>query len=949
MRARRLLFLFVLMLQPACEPAGRLLFASPQVDPLALSLDGSLLYVANTTSNTVSVVDTASQSELLQIPVGIEPVSVAVRPDGLEVWVANHVSDSVSVIDANPASPTFHHVIETVQDLDPVANGGATWFDEPVGIAFASNQKAYVALSSRNEVAIVDVATYSVSGSLTITAQDPRAIRVRNGRLYVLAFESSNQSELSACGAGNGTSQCTFGFQTLLQVATDPNLPGVPKNVVVDPDVPDRDLFVFDTSTDALVGSPVTAVGTLLYGMAVDSQGVVYVTNTDARNHDQDGNGLAAPVSSGVGLGETLVDLDNRAFHNQISRVDCSGGGGCGAALKVPLEPAPPQQPAAGTQLATPYGIQVTADDQRVVFTAAGSDRVASANVASGTIVSRVDVGANPRGLALRDNGDGTHTAYVLETLDNTVRILNVAVNGALAVVGSVAVGSDPTPEEIRLGRIAFNSAAASSTGTFSCASCHPDAHTDQLLWVIGATCDECDQEEPRSTMPIRGLRETLPLHWDGTLGDPFGGPNGETGPGGSVAANCSANDPEGCFRHLVNASLSGVMCSQPVCPTGPSGMPGPLSDSERQNMARFLGSVSYPPARSRRIDDTVTAAASQGFADFFMDQGGNGGGVAQTCADTTGGCHALPLGVSSNSPVVGAFDAPTMRGMTDRFLQFSGGFTSPEEVMDLAAFAQGQGVIPWNPAVGLDELTVFSVAFTAFNPVYNVFPDDMFQMFEEASTGFSGAFARQVSLNSRTASGALRAGTEALLAALEERDEDQAVNLHGAGVRNGSPIQLWYLESSQEYIDQSNPPQFQLTRTQILDEAEAGTLVMTFTADLRLNTGSKPMPLISVDHSGSGPTGDPDLPVLPGDNPIGLTAVTVVAGAGVRVDGQLVEATLSCVGGTFDPFCTSNTIEVELLDPPTDPGLHLLQLENKFNQPSNELPFCVGSVNGCR
>ena len=38
------------------EGVGRDLFTSPQADPVALSPDGTRLYVANTTSNTVSLV-----------------------------------------------------------------------------------------------------------------------------------------------------------------------------------------------------------------------------------------------------------------------------------------------------------------------------------------------------------------------------------------------------------------------------------------------------------------------------------------------------------------------------------------------------------------------------------------------------------------------------------------------------------------------------------------------------------------------------------------------------------------------------------------------------------------------------------------------------------------------------------------------------------------------------
>ena len=63
-------------------------------------------------------------------------MSLALRPGGAELWVSNHVSDSVSVVDLDPASPTLHTVVRTVQELDA---DGAILFDEPVGIAFADD------------------------------------------------------------------------------------------------------------------------------------------------------------------------------------------------------------------------------------------------------------------------------------------------------------------------------------------------------------------------------------------------------------------------------------------------------------------------------------------------------------------------------------------------------------------------------------------------------------------------------------------------------------------------------------------------------------------------------------------------------------------------------------------------------------------------------------------
>jgi len=292
------------------ESPGHLQFTSPQVNPLALqpasgaTCNGNLLLVANTTSNTVDAVDTSTNLRTTQISVGMEPVNVTFRPDGCEAWVANHVSDSVSVIDTNSASASYLKVIETIQELD---TNGATRFDEPVGIAFASNTKAYVALSSLNVVAIVNASTYTVTGGLTtgalnITAQEPRAIAVRNGRLYVAAFESGNQSELSVCETENNNNntdnngQCTMGILDVFTFAVNPNLPGEQKNIVLNPDVPDRDFFVFDTTTDALLKTN-SGVGTLLYGVAVDSSDRVYVTQTDARNNV---NGIDAPAGKGT-------------------------------------------------------------------------------------------------------------------------------------------------------------------------------------------------------------------------------------------------------------------------------------------------------------------------------------------------------------------------------------------------------------------------------------------------------------------------------------------------------------------------------------------------------------------------------------------------------------------------------------------------------------------------
>jgi len=943
------------------EPVGHQSFTSPQVNPIVAAPDGSRIFVANTTSNTVEIIEPGESR--IPVGVGVEPVSLALRPGGTELWVSNHVSDSVSVVDVDPESPTFLTVIETIQDVD---GDGVSRFDEPAGIAFASDQKAYVALSSRNDVAVVDANTYQVTGRIHITAQDPRAIAVRDGRLYVAAFESSNQSELAVCPEEPpiaGT-QCSLDLADLgTFVLASPNIPGEPVEIVRDPDVPDRDLFVFDTADDSLL-DVVEGVGTLLYGLAVDSTGRAFVSLTEARNEV---NGQ---------FGQNLVDLDNRMFLNQVARVDC-GGAGCGAPTILDLEPPPPAQPARSDALATPYGIAVSEDDSIVVGTAMGTSRIFTLDAGSGAVLDVLDLNDGaaadfgqqiPKGVALVSDAEGApQTAYVLNSLENTVSVVDVSDPSALVHLEKFAVGLDPTPEPVRRGRIAFANAFASDSATFSCESCHPDNHTDQLLWRIGGACffgDCTGDDEVRSTMPVKGLRNTLPLHWDGTLGDPFGGPNGAIGNGGSEPPSCTLGDADGdhdCFRDLVDASLSGVMCDQVGgCAAGPSGLPGRLDEQAREDMATFLAAPVYPPARSRAADDTVSSQALDGFEDFFVDVSGPNdlGDVlgVTTCADMDSGCHALPLGVDHNSATLGGFDAPTMRGMTDRFLHFSAGITTAEEVLAFGSEPQQVdlgGIIldypgpppelVWDPAEGYEEDVSFQTAFIAFQPIYGAGALDMFQMFEEASTGFSGAVARQVQLNARTTSPGQISTTDTLLAALELADEKGSVNLRGRGRRNGHFDLLSYREDG-TYKNRNDS--VSLTRAELLAKAQDGTLTMVFTAELRENFGKEThrQPLISVNTTGSRHGTNPAIPLLPAENPMLLEAIDVRGDAAVFWDGEPIEATLSCVGGSFTPFCDSQALEIDLAAVPSGDGLHLLQVQNPGAGLSAELPVCVGA-----
>ena len=696
---------------------------SPHASPIVVHDAG--IFVVNTPADTVDLIDMETRTVKRRIHVGVEPVSLAVRPDGREVWVSNHVSDSVSVIDTDPGSWTYLNVVATIQEFEETTR--ATTFDEPMGIAFASVDKAYVALSSNNQIAVIDVRKRNITKRLHIPSQDPRDIVVRNDRLYVIPFESNNQTQLSG-GHKDEIDGDLITFDAWNHSVANNNVLslGHVVDIVKHPDVPDHDLFVFDTNTDQLVQT-VDSLGTLLYGLTVDSTGRIFVAQTDARNHV---NGRCGTKQHG------LAELGNRAFLNRVSRVEIASDREDAASANVEfidLEPLPPKQPVIEETMATPYAIQVSSDDRTIFVTAAGSDKLVAIDADSGAVSGRISVGSVPRGIAIQANRNEEMAAWVFNAVDNSVSLIDVSEPSQMSVIETVQL-VDPTEPAIKRGRRIFNSAAASTTGTFSCASCHPDGHTDQLLWVLKTpVVSGGNQIMPRSTMPIRGLRETAPFHWDGIPGDPYGGIN-SANVHRFVRPNSDKNIPESAALNLIDGALASTMSMVGKEGMNDQGKAGLLSGRERDDLAKFLLAVPYPPAQRRSYTNELSDRARKGFELFHISGDDD---PTKHNHNVCGDCHRMPNWVSTNTPGTG-MDAPTWRGAYDRWLIL------PQGRLNIIEFDFFRRVAER----GLDERSIWQFSWAGrprFDPVWN--------MVLEGSTGFSGAFARQVTLNRETAS----------------------------------------------------------------------------------------------------------------------------------------------------------------------------------------------------
>jgi len=121
---------------------------------IALSPDGSKVYLTSQGGSSVSVFDAASRALLQVVPVRSHPNAVLADPSSGTVYVANGDDDSVSVLESDSAGAAA--VTRTI-DLRPYP--GAPVGSNPDGLALSPGGRAlYVANSGNNDIDVVRLA-----------------------------------------------------------------------------------------------------------------------------------------------------------------------------------------------------------------------------------------------------------------------------------------------------------------------------------------------------------------------------------------------------------------------------------------------------------------------------------------------------------------------------------------------------------------------------------------------------------------------------------------------------------------------------------------------------------------------------------------------------------------------------------------------------------------------
>ncbi len=170
-RARGLLYLTVVL-------GGSVISSLVNATPFA--------YVTNDIGNSVSVIDTATNTVVATIPAGFRPRDIAITPDGSQAYVAN-LSNPGTVSIINTTTNSVVATISTGLGIEP--NG--------VAIANPTGAFAYVTNFRSNTVSVIDTAIRTVVATIAV-GTEPTGVAVTPDGAFTYVTNLSTSSSVGS-------------------------------------------------------------------------------------------------------------------------------------------------------------------------------------------------------------------------------------------------------------------------------------------------------------------------------------------------------------------------------------------------------------------------------------------------------------------------------------------------------------------------------------------------------------------------------------------------------------------------------------------------------------------------------------------------------------------------------------------------------------------------------
>lgn len=443
---------------------------TPAIRPLAIHPTTGRLWAVHGLDSTL--LEFSAAGEVLQ------RVRLPWGPVALATWTADGAADSILVVCRNSqALVRVDAATGAILSLVPLGSEPADVVVHP------GSGHAFVSLSGIDAVVEIDVAQAEILERWTIPSERPSFLTLVGGEVLVAPMLSGNNSTID-----DGGGILTPGAGRVLDLE-DPN--------IALQGLPDHDLFRL--APGGAVEPVARDMGAVLFAVGVHPDtGEVWQLGTEAVNKD------ASLVGEPAIRGQFIV--------NQVSRAQ--------------LVPGQVVEPLAVRNLDDhdPFTDGVQYDPPRSVgqpyalaFGPSGKAYVTgllSANVTElgpdGSTLREWDTGAVPRGIVLDSTGE---TAWVLAWGDGVVERYDLGQNPPQKTA-TWPLGYDPTPPERQEGRRLFFDGTRSMFANASCASCHVEGDADLLPWDLSDM--PYDDKGPLVTQFMRGIADSVPLHWRG-------------------------------------------------------------------------------------------------------------------------------------------------------------------------------------------------------------------------------------------------------------------------------------------------------------------------------------------------------------------------------------------------------------------------------------------------
>jgi YVTN family beta-propeller protein len=339
---------------------------------IAISPDGSRLYVTCEASNELRIVDTRTGAILKSVSVGRVPRGLALSPDGSRVYVTNSWDDNITVVDA-----TGFAVLRTLR---------AGW--EPTSVVTdLTGKNLYVANRLSDDISVIDVAT----------ANESKRIPAGRGASYL---------------ARAGTTpfiHCSHVY---------PSVKGARR-------APESQMTVIESSRQAVTGTQMMTNAAGVFHIAFSPDGRLGVVA-----HLRPKNLLPlAHVEHGWAFGDSLLlfgaDVPG-TISVPLDEIDRYFAMPFGVAIT-------PDKSKIYVSTSGSDSVTVISVSRLLTFASArGGSFANDLSASSNYVVARIAVGRNPRGIALSPDGK---RLYVANRLDDTIGVIDTGTDSIIATL----------------------------------------------------------------------------------------------------------------------------------------------------------------------------------------------------------------------------------------------------------------------------------------------------------------------------------------------------------------------------------------------------------------------------------------------------------------------------------------------------------------------------------